>query len=170
MESNKDDKKHAASKKVDPNIAKLQKDLEDAINECEQMKNLAARSQADLQNAKARMEKEAASSHRYAVEKMLTRLIPTIDNFQRAFSHLPEELKDHEWVKGLQAIEQGFIEEMQAVGLQKISSLNEKADPEKHEVLKTGPGEEGMITEVFEEGYMLHEKVLRPARVVVGEG
>ena len=79
-------------------------------------------------------------------------------------------MQKHEWVKGLQAIEQGFIEEMQAVGLQKISSLNEKADPEKHEVLKTGPGEEGMITEVFEEGYMLHEKVLRPARVVVGEG
>ena len=147
-----------------------QPDIEKLLKELEQMKDLSARSQADLQNAKARMEKESADSRRFAEQNLIHRLLPTIDNFQRAFDHLPEDLKDHEWVKGLQVVEQAFVTEMQSVGLQRIESLGETVDPDKHEVLQAGPGENGTVVEVLEDGYTLHDKVIRPAKVIVGDG
>ena len=98
------------------------------------------------------------------------KLLPTIDNFQRAFAHLPEELADHDWVKGVQAIEQELIRLLEESGLQKIEAKGQPVDPEKHEVMSTGPGPADTVLEVFEDGYELHGKTLRPAKVVVGDG
>jgi len=138
--------------------------------EMQKFKELAGRAQADLQNAKDRLQKEAADMRKYALEGMLLELLPTIDNFQRAFAHLPEDLQDHDWVKGVAAMEQEFMGRVHGMGLTKIEALGEPVDPEKHEVLQTGPGEEGIVIEVFEDGYMLNGKVLRPAKVKVGSG
>ncbi|MCK5016971.1 MAG: nucleotide exchange factor GrpE [Candidatus Peribacteraceae bacterium] len=150
-------------KKSDEKIALLQE-------ENDKLKELAARAQADLQNAKSRMEKEASASRIFAEENLLKGLLPTIDNFQRAFTHLPEDISSHDWVKGLQAVENAFLLELSSVGLKKMESLGQVVNPHIHDVLQEGEGEKGIITEVFEEGYLLHEKVLRPAKVMVGNG
>jgi len=158
-------------KRTDDSTAETpQPELEVVRQELERLKDLAARAQADLQNAKVRMDKEAQEMRTYAVESMLRRLLPTVDNFQRAFAHLPEDLSDHDWVKGLQAVELAFITELSDVGLQQIESLGQPVNAEQHEVLQAGPGEKDVITEVFEEGYLLHDKILRPAKVKVGDG
>jgi len=149
---------------------KAPKKVNPAQQELERMKDLAARAQADLQNAKERMEKEAQAIRTYAQESMLLKLLPTVDNFQRAFAHLPEDLKDHDWVKGLQAMEQAFIKELSDVGLTQIESLGQPVNPELHEVLQAGPGKIDEVTKVIEEGYLLHDKILRPAKVIVGDG
>ena len=145
--------------------AKKMADLEKAVNN---LTELAARSQAELQNAKIRMEKEATEIRLFASESLLKRLLPTIDNFQRAFSHLPEDLKSHEWVKGVSAIEQDLMKQLTASGLTKIDALGQSVDPHKHEVLLEGEGEAGKVLEVLEDGYELHGKILRPAKVKVG--
>jgi molecular chaperone GrpE len=132
--------------------------------------DMAARAQADLQNAKARLEKDGDDIRKYASQAVLAKLLPLIDNFQRAFQHLPEDLKTHEWVKGVAAIEQDFIKQLGEMGLKKFDSLGQIADSSRHEVLMVGEGEEGVVTEVFEEGYELNGKVLRPAKVKVGGG
>ena len=139
-------------------------------DELARLKDMAARAQADLQNAKARMEKEAQQIRAYAMQGLIERLLPTIDNFQRAFEHLPEDLKDNDWVKGLQATEQQLMSDLTAVGLKKMDSLNQSVDPERHEVLQTGEGESDTVIQVLEEGYELNGKVIRPAKVVVGNG
>ena len=136
----------------------------------EALKELAARAQADLQNAKERMEREATDMRKFAAAGIVQKLLPAVDNFQRAFGHLPEELADNEWVKGVQAIEQDLLKQLEEAGLQKIECIGLPADTEQHEVLQAGPGEKDIIVEVYEEGYLLHEKVLRPARVKVGDG
>ncbi len=138
--------------------------------ELAKMTELAGRAQADLQNAKDRMQKEGEELRKYALENTLLLLLPTIDNFQRAFEHLPEDLKGNEWVEGVVAIEKDLVGKLNALGLEKIESLGEKVDPEKHEVLQTGNGEEEKVVEVFEEGYMFNGKTLRPAKVKVGDG
>lgn len=145
-------------------------DVEMLLQENAKLKDLAARAQADLQNAKARLDKEAGDSRKYASEGLLRALLPTIDNLQRAFSHLPEDLQSHEWVKGVQAVEQAFMKDLQMAGLQRMQSLGQPSDPHVHEVLQMGPGAEGVVTEVYEEGYLLYDKVLRPAKVKVGDG
>lgn len=147
----------------DPQMAELQEQVR-------KLTDLAARAQADLQNAKTRMERDADELRRFALQSIVTKLVPVIDNFQRAFSHLPAELKENEWVKGVSAIEQELIKQAGELGLKKFTSLGEQADTARHEVLMVGPGPEGVITEVFEEGYELAGRVLRPAKVKVGDG
>ncbi len=130
--------------------------------------DIAGRAQADLQNAKMRLEKNAEDMRKYAAESLLLRLLPTIDNFQRAFRHLPEDLREHDWVKGVTAIEQELMRQLTEMGLKRIDALHQPLDPSRHEVLLQGEGEEGKVLEVLQEGYELHGRVLRPAKVKVG--
>ena len=145
-------------------------DIEALQDECDRLKDLAARAQADLQNAKIRMQREAEDLRKYALEGLVMQLLPTVDNFQRAFAHLPEDLAQHDWAKGVQAVEQDFIRVLTAAGLSKIESMGQAVDPHKHEVLQTENKEKDVITQVFEEGYEYAGKVLRPAKVQVGTG
>ena len=145
-------------------------DLEQQLAEAQRFKDLAARAQADLQNAKARVERESTDLRKFATEQLMQRILPTLDNFQRAFVQIPAELQSQEWVKGVGAIEQDLMHQMSDSGLTRMQSLGEIADPARHEVLMTGPGEEAKVLEVFEEGYVLNGKVLRPAKVKVGDG
>lgn len=163
-------KHHPKAGKSIPAGPSLAAELEVVKKETERLRELAARAQADLQNAKGRMEKEAQAIRAYAVEGMLLRLLPTVDNLQRAFAHLPDDLRGRDWIAGLQGTEQVFMKVLGDAGLKKIASLGQRVDHALHEVLQTGPGEKDIILEVFEEGYLLHDKVLKPARVKVGDG
>lgn len=158
-----DQKKTQAGDDSQNQLALLQAELE-------KMKDLAARAQADLQNAKARVERDADELRKFAAEGMLRRILPTLDNFQRAFQHMPEDLKDNEWVKGVAAIEADLMKQVSDAGLRRMQSMGQVVDPQKHEVLSVGPGEADKVVEVFEEGYELHGKVLRPAKVKAGDG
>lgn len=160
-----DAKKKAASKS-----SSTQKRLTDAKKEVDHLRDLAARAQADLQNAKQRLEREKQEISRYACESLLKKLLPTLDNLQRALAHFPKHLRQDEWIRGVESVEQDLFSVLQEVGLERMSSLEEKIDPNRHDVLVTGPGEEGKVIEVLEEGYELHGKVLRPAKVKTGDG
>ncbi len=151
-------------------VKALTVELEAAKSEAARMKDLAARSQADLQNAKARVERERMELSAFALEGMMKRLLPTIDSFQRAFQHLPEDLQSHEWVKGVMSIEGQLMRELEGAGLKRMSSVGSVADAARHEVLQQGAGKKDAVIEVFEEGYELHGKVLRAAKVKIGDG
>lgn len=151
-------------------IALLQKEIAELKEQVKVLTELAARAQADLQNAKGRMERDGEDIRKFAAEAVLRRFLPTVDNFQRAFAHLPEDLKNHEWVKGVQVMEQEFLKQAAELGLKKFSPLGQAVDTARHEVLLTGPGAADTVIEVLEDGYELHDKVLRPAKVKVGEG
>jgi 8-oxo-dGTP diphosphatase len=138
--------------------------------EMQRLRELAARAQADLQNAKARVEREAADIRKFAAEQIIKKILPTLDNFQRAFQHIPADLQKADWVKGVTAIEQDLMKQMADAGLTRMRSLGEVADPARHEILMLGPGEEGKVVEVLEEGYELNGRVLRPAKVKAGDG
>ncbi len=151
-------------------VEKLLKDLAAMQTELDRFKDVAARAQADVQNTKARVEREAGELRKFAGEAIIRKILPTLDNFQRAFLHVPEELQNHEWVKGVAAIEQELMRHMKEAGLTRMESVGQIADPQRHEILSIGPGKEGIVTEVFEEGYELNGKVLRPAKVRAGDG
>lgn len=153
----------------DPNVG-LEAQITELTAKVGQLTELAARAQADLQNAKVRMKKDGEDLQKYAAEAVLKKFLPIIDGFQRAFSHLPADLKDHAWVKGVAAIEQEFLRQAGEMGLRKMEALGTQVDTARHEVLSVGPGKEGEILEVFEDGYELNGKILRPARVQVGDG
>ncbi len=160
----KDDQaKQGAKADAAQQIVQLQKDLD-------QFRELAARAQADLQNAKMRVEKEAGDMRKFATESIVRRILPTLDNFTRAFQHVPADIKDHEWVRGVAAIEQDLMRQMEDAGLKRMQSLGQIVDPMRHETLSLGPGEDGKVVEVFEEGYELNGRVIRVAKVKAGSG
>lgn len=151
-------------------VAVLTQQIQDLQVELLKMKDLAARAQADVQNVRVRGEREAVELRMFASESILRKILPTLDNFQRAFQHIPDDLLSHEWVKGVQAIENDLMKQVNEAGLQRMQSLGETVDPNRHEVLGLGAGESEKVIEVFEEGYELHGKVLRPAKVKAGDG
>ncbi len=154
----------------DENYKTLEGKITELTAQLQTMKEFAARAQADLQNAKVRQEREAVEIRTFAAEGVLRKLIPTVDNFDRALSHLPVDIAGHEWVKGVVSLEGALKKELASLGLQKFSPLGEVVDTVKHEVLMNVPGEAGKIAQVFEDGYTLNGRVLRPAKVGVGDG
>jgi len=156
--------------KESPEVMQLRMECEVLRKESERLKEIAGRAQADLQNAKDRLERERQDVAKFALAGAMTKMLPTLDNLQRAFQHLPKDLEGHEWVRGIVAIESDLIRVLTDLGLKRMESLGQPLDPTRHEVLQTGAGEKGQVTEVFEEGFEFNGRVLRPAKVRVGDG
>lgn len=153
------------SQPAEPTARKDEKDLK-----IEELTNRLARAMADLQNYKRRSEEEKASFVKFANSELLKIIIPILDNLDRSVTHLPKELKDNEWTKGMLHIHEDLLKTFEKIGLKKIKTVGEKYDPKKHEALLAGPGEKDTVIEEFESGYSLMDEVIKPARVKVGDG
>ena len=170
--------KVAAATQADSEVVILQKKIEELTEQLAKASDIASRAQAELQNAKMRLEREASEIRLFAAESVLLKLLPTIDNLQRALRHLPKDIEDKkgvypelvEWVKGIVALEQDFLKKVGEMGLKRFESQGQKVDSARHEILMQGEGEEGTVVDVIEDGYELHGKVIRPAKVKAGGG
>lgn len=162
----------------DQNLSAVEQELQQAktlLKEAEtklaEMTEAAKRAAADLQNFKRRVDEEKTGLRVFANLQFLQGIFPIIDNFQRAFAHIPETLTQDEWVKGLFAIEKQFVNTLASLGLTEIPcELGTKFDPNLHEAVTQGPGEKDTILECFERGYTWNGTVVRPAKVKVGDG
>ena len=133
-------------------------------------KDQALRANAELQNVKRRMEKDRQDFIKYASSGLLKKLLPILDNFERAFAALPKEIKDHEWVKGIAQIEKTFVDVLNKEDLVKIEpKKGEEFNTDLHEaIMQDATQKEGIIGDCLEKGYQVKAKVLRPAKVSVG--
>ncbi len=136
--------------------------------ELAEMTETAKRAMADLQNYKRRTEEERGEIQVFANLRLLEAIFPALDNFTRAFENIPEELKTHEWVKGIQVIESGLLVALKSLGLETIDQTAIPVDPNLHEVLMEGKGPAGQVVQIFEKGYRYNGKTIRPAKVMVG--
>lgn len=122
---------------------------------------------ADFQNYKRRNEKERADIIGSANEKIVTKLLTVLDNFERA---LTQECTDAAYAKGMDLIFRQLYDVLDKSGLEEIEALGEDFDPNFHHAVLTDDNDEydsGKITEVLQKGYTLHGKVIRPAMVKV---
>lgn len=146
---------------------KLKKELEETQKKLQEMTTITQHALADLQNFHRRSEEDKKNWVLYANAELLLALLPAIDNANRALTHEP---KDAEWTKGIEHTIRQFWQILEKRNLKMIETEGQKFDPKIHEALMVGPGEKDMILEEFEKGYILGEKVLKPARVKVGNG
>jgi molecular chaperone GrpE len=126
------------------------------------------RLQADFINFKTRSEKERVDALRLGREMAVSELLPVFDNLERAFAHTPAELQDNNWVKGINVLEKQLLDVLSNLGLKKIKTVGKPFDPKTMEAVSVedGPGEE-IVSEELQAGYILGDKVLRPAMVKV---
>ena len=150
--------------------------LESRLRELEaQAKDLSEqllRKQADFENFRKRMFREKEEAIKFANSDLLTDLISIIDDFERAIRS-SEESKDFEsFHAGVEMIEKQFTSMLERkYGLKRFDSTGEEFDPEKHQAISVGDevpdGQAQVVLEDYQRGYLLHDRVLRPAKVKV---
>lgn len=183
--THKDDKKNdidlkkklqEATKEAREKEAKEQQNNENLENaetenlktELAQMTELAKRTMADLQNLRRRQEEEKLNWIKMANIDLIRALLPILDNFERSKQHIPKE--GDECYKGLEMSINQFHQVIQNEGVKAIESIGKLFNPDFHEAISQGPGEKNIIIEEFEKGYMLSGRVIRHAKVRVGNG
>lgn len=128
------------------------------------------RAQADFINYKRRTEQERQDFNRFANANLILGLLPVLDDLERALSAMPPKLARQKWGEGIRLVERKFKTSLEGQGVRPIKALGEPFDPNFHEALRQDKGKEGIVIEEFQKGYMLGDRVLRPAKVVIGNG
>ncbi|MFD2702152.1 nucleotide exchange factor GrpE [Paenibacillus shunpengii] len=128
------------------------------------------RAQADFDNFRRRTQKEKEDLAKYASMKLITELVPVIDNFERAIATAPANTESDSFAKGVGMIFRQLESVLQAEGLTAMQTVGEAFNPEFHQAImqvESEEHEEGIVVEEVQKGYMLKDKVLRPAMVKV---
>ena len=130
------------------------------------------RLQAEFENYKKREASEKSELLNTAKAAVLSELMPALDNFDRAATHLPKELETNSWAKGMQYVGQQLLDILENMGISSFKPLGEKFDHSKHEALEHIESDKPpeTIVEVLTPGYKMGENVIRPATVKVSSG
>jgi len=140
--------------------------------EVEEYRDLLQRLQADFVNYKRRVQQEREEQTRSANRELILKLLPILDDFARALGPVPQEMADAEWVKGIALIQQKLMATLEEEGLKRIDAEGKDFDPWEHEAVfceESSDHDEGRVKAVIRDGYKLHDRVIRPAQVVVSK-
>lgn len=153
----------------------LKKQLEEEKEKAAEYQNHWKRAMADFQNYKKRQSELFADLVNSAGQEMINEILPIFDTFTLAVKHIPEDLKDKEWTRGVVQLKEQLASLLKSKGLEEIKSVGEKFNPEFHEAVEmvdSPVGEEkpeGEILEEAQKGYKLNGMVLRTAKVKVAK-
>lgn len=128
------------------------------------------RAQADFVNFKRRTEQEKGDIIRLANAGLIFNLLSVVDDMERALDNIPDKLAGSKWVDGIVLIYRKFMAILEANGISEMKALGARFDPSLHEAVMQVEGESDKVIAVVQKGYMLNDRVLRPARVKVGSG
>ena len=150
----------------------LQGDLDELVAVAAQRDeylSLAQRTQADFENFRKRVAREAAQAQERGVIKLAGELLPALDNLDRA---LAAAAQDDPLLEGVRLVRSELSAALARAGVESFSPLGERFDPALHEAMATAKqpadgAESGTIVEVYQPGYRLGQTIIRPARVVV---
>ncbi|MDD6001939.1 MAG: nucleotide exchange factor GrpE [Bacteroidales bacterium] len=128
---------------------------------------------AEFDNYRKRTLKEKMDLTKYAEEDVIKGILPVVDNMERAIKSLETATDVNAVKEGINLIYKKFLEFLEKRGIKEIEALNKELDTDLHEAVTkfAAPSEDlkGKIIDVIEKGYYLHDKVIRYAKVVVGE-
>jgi molecular chaperone GrpE len=130
------------------------------------------RAAADFANYKKRVEKDNAEYTKFANVTLIARLLPVLDDFDRAFQTIPDNLRALTWVDGIVLIARKMAAMLEAEGLKPIDALNKPFDPNVHEAViheESDKDEDGTVIAELQKGYKLNERVIRPTMVKVAK-
>ncbi len=155
----------------------LEKEIKNLKKKCEQYLDGWKRALADFQNLKKQIEKEKEVFKNIANLDLILKLLPVLDNFDRALKFLPEKLEKigKDWIQGIFQIKKQLEEILKKEGVEAIEVKEKKFDPLKHEAVSfiESDAEEGTILEVLEAGYKIitpEEKIIKYPKVIVSKG
>lgn len=163
----------AETSETDPiESAPLDQQLRDLQAERDEYLDKWTRARADLENYRKRAQKEAEEQRLYSMIPVVRALLPGLDNLDRAIkaaavSHNVEELS-----KGVEMVAAQFQTVLSQLGVQPIEAVDKSFDPHLHEAIQQIPSDQpaGTVIDEMERGYQLHDRVIRPSRVILSGG
>ena len=147
-------------------------ELEEALREKDQFHKLAQRAQADLVNYRRRAAEEMDEVRHNTNADILLKIVGIVDDFQRALDLPPQDAVGPGWLDGLNLVMRNIENLLESWGVSKIEALGRPFEPWDLDAVsyeETTEFEPGVVTKVFRDGYMLRDKVLRAAQVVVAK-
>lgn len=151
------------------------KPAEDVQNEFEQQLGELTldlqRTRADFENYRKRVDAEKAAAREAGQSTAVMRLLPVIDNIERAIAYMPEELKDNTWAQGVSGLVKNLEKSLEGLNVVRIDAkVGTEFNPDLHEAIQfdeDATGEKEIIAEELQAGYMLNGRVIRHAMVKV---
>ncbi|MEE9165159.1 MAG: nucleotide exchange factor GrpE [Nitrospinota bacterium] len=168
----KADKLEAIKKLFKKETEKLKTEIDAKDKESKENFDKFLRLNAEFENFKKRTQREKADSFKYASEKVIRDMIPVIDDLERALQATQNNDKVEDLSKGVEMIMNQIKNILESIGAKQFNSLDQVFDPNKHEAVSkvvTTEHEHNTIIEELRKGFMFHDRLLRPAMVVVAE-
>lgn len=174
MDDTSQEKKEDAPKLLEEawaEVGMLREKLAQSEKEKEEFLDLSRRMKADFVNSKKDQEKMMAGYAQFATTDALLKFFPVIDSFDLAVKHLPKDLEGNAWVKGIISIKQQLDGALKDMGVVPVPTLGTHFSPDMHEAIahEESDNDDGIILEEYQRGYMLREKVIRPATVKISQ-
>ena len=150
-------------------VEALKKQLEEAEARVSEYKDSWMRSQAEFQNYKKRIERDNDMLRAHMKGDIVKKILPVLDDLERALQNRPA---DESWANGIELIARKFQSVLESEGIKRIEAEGKEFDPNFHEAISNEPNDEvesGHVIAVVQNGYMLGERVIRPALVRVAQ-
>lgn len=158
--------------KLQEQVEKLQSQVNSLKQEKEELFAKLQRLSADYANFQKRSVKQTAETVACEKEKIIKALLPALDNFEHTLNNSRKTDNLEAVSKGITIVHEQMLDILQSIGVEQINALNQKFDPSEHEAFmrKSDPEkEQDIILEVFQKGYKLNGRVIRPSKVVVNK-
>ncbi len=161
-------------KKEEKKVSLTKEELETLNKKASDAEEKFLRAQAELINYRKRKDEEVSKQLKYANEALILEILPALDNFERAIKMDDDNLEDEvsKFLSGMKMVYASLTATLEKFGVKEIDALGKPFDPVYHEaVMKetVDDREKGVVLEVYQKGYILIDKVIRPAMVKVNE-
>ncbi|AOE48948.1 nucleotide exchange factor GrpE [Kangiella sediminilitoris] len=153
-------------------ILELEKSLEEAEAKAAENMDLALRTKAEAENIRRRSENDVANARKYAIEKFAEELLAVVDSIEQGLQAKAESEESKALKEGMELTLKMTLSTLNKFGVEQLDPIEEIFDPQLHEAMTMVPSpdhEKNTIIDVFQKGYLLNGRVIRPARVVVAQ-
>ncbi|MDD7804210.1 MAG: nucleotide exchange factor GrpE [Endozoicomonas sp. (ex Botrylloides leachii)] len=169
-----EEKQAQATENKSESIDNLQQQIETLSAALEKAQDQELRAHAEVQNIKRRAEKDIEKAHKFALDKFVASLLPVVDSLEKGIESVAESEEKHEAIKeGMALTLKLFLDTFARFKVNPINPEGEPFDPHFHQAMSMVPNPEvepNTIMDVFQKGYTLNGRVVRPAMVVVSKG
>ncbi|WP_413308663.1 nucleotide exchange factor GrpE [Bacillus sp. 1P10SD] len=143
--------------------------LKDKLEEAD---NRYLRLQADFDNFRRRTRLDLEASEKYRAQKLITDLLPALDNFERAMQVEADNEQTKALLQGMDMVYRSLVDALKKEGVEPIEAVGKEFDPHQHQAVMQGDDENfgsNIVTDEFQKGYLLKDRVIRPSMVKVNQ-
>ncbi|MEH7414074.1 nucleotide exchange factor GrpE [Neobacillus drentensis] len=163
----------AGSVEADVNpVEQYQQEIEQLKGKLEEADNRYLRLQADFDNFRRRTRIDQEAGEKYRAQKLITDLLPALDNFERAMKVETDNEQVKSLLQGMDMVYRGMVDALKKEGVEPIEAVGKEFDPHLHQAVMQGEDENygsNIVTDEFQKGYLLKDRVIRPSMVKVNQ-